>query len=95
MPRRRHRVVSSPELDETPTPQPRTNVQASTLQDGELFNLDDASGSSGSDSDASSTQGGKNVINDPDDGPTPRTAGADIRYFFDKSGDSTVCKECR
>ncbi len=93
MPRRRHRVASSPELDEAPTPQPhpRTNMRVSTLQDREHFNLGDVSGS---DSDAPTTQGGKNVINDPD-GPMPNTAAADIHYFFDKSGDSSVCRECR
>ena len=38
---------------------------------------------------------GPGDINDPDAVRISSKAGADVRFFFDKTGDKTVCRECR
>jgi hypothetical protein len=70
---------------------PRTR-RAVSSPEPESINPDDVPGS---DEPAHSDSGRDNDINDPDAVPILRKAGSDIRFFFDKTGSKTVCKECR
>jgi hypothetical protein len=66
------------------------DLQASTSQDN--FDLDNVSGSDESD------RGDVVEINNPDTAPTLRQRSQfapDILYFYDKTGDLSICKECR
>jgi len=57
----------------------------------EIFNLDDVPGNDNPDSDFGRDVG----VNDPDTIPMPKSGALDIHYFFDKTGEKIVCKECR
>jgi hypothetical protein len=90
--------------DNAPAQRSRTRVQATTatLEDGEEFDLENVSDSEDDYEPMRSNHGhGTNPtaqgedINDPDTTPLPKTAAADIRYFFDKSGDKVICNLCR
>jgi hypothetical protein len=64
-------------------------MQASALQDRENLNRGDVS-------DSDEPDHGLDVhVNNPDVAPTSRKIAADIHYFFDKTGDKVVCKECK
>jgi len=99
MARRNRQIVSSdsePSSPSLPAPlsQPDADTQASNLQDREVFNLDNVSGSD-SDHSRPATATTPGEINDPGAPTLPKTAAADIRYFFDKTGEKAVCNECR
>jgi hypothetical protein len=106
---RRRRVTRVPSQVVTPAPIGTVNVPAQRSgthtrpQDEDQFDLDAVSGSedeSDHGRDANPTALGESSrdhiqVNDPDTVSLPKTAALDIRYFFDKSGDSAVCNICR
>jgi hypothetical protein len=88
-----------------PSARSRTTQQPEVPEDGEFFNLN----VSGSDSDGpqparhsrrqaqSTTADADQHINNPT-GPTPvqdSKKAADIHHFFERQGDSSVCKVCK
>jgi hypothetical protein len=89
----RRRIVTSPEPDEQPSSgPPAPPSQPVTTQDGENFNLDDVSGS---DKPAHSNPGRNEGVNNADTALTKLKSTADVNYFFDKKGDTTVCMVCK
>ena len=91
MPPRRRPVVPSPE-PERPSPSPAPALQPTDSQ--ESFGLGNVSGS---DEPADSDHGHDEGVNNPDAIPKRRDKGgpADIQFFFDRTGNKVVCKECR
>jgi len=92
---RTRRIVHSPEPEDSSPSQPvseslPTNVPASVPDGHETFNLDDVHSSESTHGDDSNV-----AVNDPDAVPLPKTAAHDIRHFFDRTGEQTICKVCK
>jgi hypothetical protein len=75
----RHRRIVS-------SPEPE-DLPSSNVQERDLDNV------SGSNEPAAPSD--RVDVNNPDIAPTLPKSSSDVQYFFDKSGDKAVCKECR